>query len=282
MKVAVINDEMSQDLDAVVGAAADAGLDGIEVRSFAGLAPPQQSRSDLEAAARRIRAGGLAVAGYCPPAAKLALPADDTALDIARTGLVEAVTKAKWLGAPHVRVFSFYRDGAPDPQTAARRFLEASDGVDRGVPLLLETGTRTNTPTVALATQFLDLVGDRVAGLVWDPGNSVFAEFVAPGEVENEWACGRDVIRHIHVKDPIAGQRYVRLGEGDVAWPALLKTLAADGYDRWLSLETHWRTDRVLTPQLRDEPHGDAFSAGGWDASLDCIRTLLGWLTSVR
>jgi hypothetical protein len=57
--------------------------------------------------------------------------------------------------------------------------------------------------------------------------------------------------------------------------------LAAQGYDGWVSLETHWRLDRVLTGPERDEPWGPGISGGGLEASRICMEVLNGWWADV-
>lgn len=183
--------------------------------------------------------------------------------------------RAELLGAPFVRIFTFYREGDPDPRRAANAAREVLDGVpaDR-VPLVVETGMRTNSPTMRHTLEFLDALGDDRLGVLWDPGNSVFSGW-DPAPFPQDYALGRDRIRHVHVKDPNGRDGYVRLGDGDLPWPAILTRLAEDGYRGWLSLETHWRIGREpLTQRQRDEPWGEEFTAGGFEASSQCMRLL--------
>jgi sugar phosphate isomerase/epimerase len=146
--------------------------------------------------------------------------------------------------------------------------------------LLLETGTRTNTPSIDYALEFLSIATNLVDGLLWDPGNSVFAGFLSR-PVEDEWAEGKDLIKHVHVKDPGSSGGYVRLGNGTLPWPALLQRMSDDGYRGWLSLETHWRHEYQLDATLRDQPHGYAFSSGGLGSSVECMQILRHWVANL-
>jgi sugar phosphate isomerase/epimerase len=183
-----------------------------------------------------------------------------------------------------VRIFSFYRTDptVPEPERAAAQAREVLGPVQLpdGVRLALETGTRSNTPTVRLALRFLDTLGDERIGVLWDPGNTAFSGF-DPSPFPADFAAGSDRIVHVHVKDPRGTARYVRLGDGDLPWPQILAGLDAADYDGWLTLETHWRRDRELTPQQRDEPWGEDISAGGTEASAECIAVLRDWLDAL-
>ncbi|MER5891311.1 sugar phosphate isomerase/epimerase family protein [Streptomyces sp. NPDC001941] len=274
MRLAIINDELSQDIDEAAAEAVRQGFGGLEIRSSGGVPPHLMDDAQLTAVRDAVTGRGLRVAGFDPPALKCALPRTDAETARVRDLVVDSVRRAELLGAPFVRVFTFYREGDPDPRTAARAAREVLDGVpaDR-VPLLVETGMRTNSPTMRHTLEFLDALGDDRLGILWDPGNSVFSGW-DPAPFPADYETGRERIRHVHVKDPVGTAAYVRLGDGDLPWPAILGRLAEDGYDGWVSLETHWRVGRVLTQAQRDEPWGEEFTAGGFEASTTCMRRL--------
>ncbi|OKK12192.1 hypothetical protein AMK16_32035 [Streptomyces sp. CB00455] len=275
MRLAIINDEASQDIHAAAAEAHRLGFGGLEIRSSGGVPPHLMDDAQLAAVRDAVTGHGLEIAGFDPPALKCALPRTGAEVAAARDLVVDAVRRAELLGAPFVRIFTFYREGDPDPRRAAKAAREVLDGVpaDR-VPLLVETGMRTNSPTMRHTLEFLDALGDDRLAVLWDPGNSVFSGW-DPAPFPQDYALGRERIRHVHVKDPDGQSGYVRLGDGDLPWPAILNTLAEDGYRHWLSLETHWRIGRKpLTQQQRDEPWGEEFTAGGFEASSQCMRLL--------
>ncbi|MEV4380651.1 sugar phosphate isomerase/epimerase family protein [Streptosporangium sp. NPDC049644] len=274
MKLAIINDEIDQDLARAADAVVECGLTGVEIRSVANVPPHVLSDAQLGDVRRTLTERNLAVAGFCPPALKRKMPRTDADVAATRNLLGRAIEQANILGSPHVRIFTFYRDGDPDPKAAALVAAEVLDGLDlAGVRLLVETGTRTNTPTMALTLAFLEALGRPEIGVLWDPGNSVFSGWHA-NPFPEEYTIGREVIGHIHVKDPAGTSGYVRLGDGDLPWGRIIERLGADDYTGWLSLETHWRSGRVLTQDQRDRPWGDAFSEGGYPASVTCMRAL--------
>ncbi|MDF5757689.1 sugar phosphate isomerase/epimerase family protein [Spongiactinospora sp. TRM90649] len=276
MRLSIIGDEIDQDLLTVARDVRDRGLTGVEIRSVGNVRPHELTDDRLREIREVLAVHGLRVAGFCPPALKQPLPRTDAEVASARALLARSVEQARVLGSPHVRIFTFYREGEPDPRGAAAVAREVLSGLvpGDGVRLLVETGTRTNTPTVALTLRFLDALGRDDLGVLWDPGNSVFSG-AEPVPFPGEYFAARELIGHVHVKDPAGTTGYVRLGDGDLPWAAIIGTLAADGYTGWLSLETHWRQGRTLTQRERDEPWGDAFSRGGRQASAECMRELV-------
>lgn len=274
MRLSVITDEISQDLARALDLATAVGFDGIEVRSVWNVAPHRLTDEQLATIRSDALASGLAVVAFDPPALKQPRPRSSEELAQCRTALHRGVQQARVLGAPYVRMFSFYREDRPEPELAAGLVRDLLPDLDTaGVTLLIETGTRTNTPTLRHALRFLDVVDDERLAILWDPGNAVFGGW-DPVPFPADYAAGRDRIRHVHVKDPDATRGYVELGSGDLPWPAIVEALAEDGYEGYLSLETHWRMGRCLTAEQRDEPWGDAFSEGGLSASLACMKRL--------
>nr|WP_024126071.1 sugar phosphate isomerase/epimerase family protein [Streptomyces sp. FR1]AHE38689.1 Hypothetical protein pFRL2_14 [Streptomyces sp. FR1] len=276
MRLAVITDELGQDPETVFPTIRQLGFTGVEIRSFQDTPPHKLTDTQctkLRSLAARYE---LSVAGFCPPVFKCPALTDDADLEAARTVFKDSLKVAAALGAPHMRIFTFYRAGEPAPKIAAARVAQLLSGIDTaGVDLLVETGTRTNTPTVAHTLQFLEALGDPRVGILWDPGNGVFSGWET-SPFPREYEAGRGLIRHIHVKDPRGQDEYVRLGDGDVPWTRILGRLREDGYDGWLSLETHWRIGRVLPPEQRDVPWGRDFSADGFEASVECMQRLRG------
>ncbi|KAB8182868.1 sugar phosphate isomerase/epimerase family protein [Microbispora catharanthi] len=277
MKLAVIGDELAQDCRVVAETTAELGFDAVEIRSMEGTPPHLLTDDQLVRARAILDEHGLANAGFAPPAFKVALPETDDDLRAAADLLVDGCRRAVLLGAPHVRIFSFYRDGDPDPVRAARVAARVLDGLRLPVPLVVENGTRTNTPTLRHVMTFLDALGRDDVGVLWDPGNSVFSGW-DPVPFPGDYEVGRERIRHVHVKDPDGTRGYVRLGDGDLDWPVILRRLADDGYTGFVSLETHWRQGRQLTAAERDDPWGEEFSRGAYVASVACMRRLRGWL----
>lgn len=281
MHPCILTDEISQDLDQALALCERHGFPAIEVRSVWNTAPHELTLQQCREIAGRAAARGISIAGFASPVFKTALPDGAARLAECEALLARSLEQAAALGAGIMRIFSFYRSGDPDVPAAAAAMAAVLGRVPaNGVTLAVETGTRTNTPTAALTRQLLDRLGRPDIGVLWDPGNTVFAGFGAGSGL-----CGLLDLRpadlvHVHVKDPLGTSGYVELGRGNVPWPAILDALADRGYRGHLSLETHWRRERVLTGPERDNPWGDGFSAGGYEASGACMATLAAWMAA--
>lgn len=276
MKLAVIGDELSQDATLVAQTAVQLSFAGVEIRSLEDTPPHQLTDGQLTRVRALLHGHGLAVAGFAPPVFKCPLPRTDREMADSATLLADSCRRAALLGAPHVRVFTFLPDGHPDPVLAAKTTAALLSGVDVTVPLVIETGSRSNTPTVRHAMTYLDRLGRDDVGLLWDPGNSVYGGW-DPAPFPGDYLLGREAIRHVHVKDPDGARGYVRLGDGDLDWPAIFDRMQADGYTGYLSLETHWREGWVLDEAARARPWGEQFSRGGYAPSVECMQRMRRW-----
>jgi len=278
MKLAVIGDELSQNATLVADTTARLGFSGVEVRSYDNTPPDALTDDQIDTMRGLLQERGLAVAGFAPPVFKGPLPTTDEQLAAAREVVEASLPRAVRLGAPHARIFSFFTDTpySPEPLRAARTVAALLDGLEPGVPLVLETESRSNTPHMREVLAFLDELGRDDVGLLWDPANAVRGGW-GPARYPADYLLGRHLIQHVHVKDPDGANGYVRLGDGDLEWPAMLARLAEDGYTGFLSLETHWRHGRVLSPDNRDRPWGEDFSRDGFAASVECMQRLRGW-----
>ena len=275
MKLSIISDEVSQDLGVAIEFATGHGLHGLEIRSVWNKSPLDLSRGECQEVAARVSDAGLSVPCFDSPAFKTAIPMDARSMATARADFERAIERSVWLGADHVRVFSFYRrdDGCASLETIAAMMGQLLGAQRPPVPVLIENGMRTNTPSSDALRQLLNALGHDWVGALWDPGNSVFSGF-EPVPYPGGYGALRDRIRHVHVKDPRRPEGYTRLGDGEVPWRAIVRALRDDGYVGFLSLETHWRHDRVLTAAERDVPHGEGFSRGGYGPSSECAAVL--------
>lgn len=281
MRCCILTDEISQDLDQALDLCVRHKFPAIEVRSVWDTPPHELTLAQCRDIAQRAAARGIAIAGFASPVFKTTLPDGAAQLAECEALLVRSLEQCAALGAGFVRIFSFYRSGDPNVPAAAEAMNAVLGRVPtNGVTLAVETGTRTNTPTAALARQLLDRLGRPGIGVVWDPGNTVFAGFS-----DGSGLCGLEDLRpadlvHVHVKDPLGTRGYVELGHGSLPWQAILDALSERRYRGYLSLETHWRRERVLTGPERDNPWGDGFSAGGYEASDACMATLAAWVAA--
>lgn len=145
-----------------------------------------------------------------------------------------------------IRVFAFWKRGELTDDIEGRIIdafeKPAARAAEAGVILGLENehacylGTGVETARVAAA---INSPGLKV---VWDPGNA-FAAGEAPFPVGYE--AMKPHLVHVHVKDAVRDDEgkvtFVRIGDGEIDYPGQFRALKADGYDGYISLETHYR-----------------------------------------
>lgn len=274
LKTAVISDEISQDIDEVVKLTLKHKFDAVEIRSVWGKAPLDLDRSDCQRIVAKLQSAGLTVAAFASPAFKVDLPTSVTQRAAARSTLELSIIRAQWLNAPLLRIFSFLRRESPNPAAAAQVIGEILHDIgEPPIELLVETGTRTNTPNASTMCRLLSELKSSYLGVLWDPGNGVFSGLEHVPYPEPYQLISKH-IRHVHVKDPLGTKYYTKLGQGSVPWHTILDKLQTDGFLGYVSLETHWRRNRVLTPEERDRPWGYRFSIGGYETSDECMAVL--------
>lgn len=274
MKLSVIGDEISQDLEEVIDVIKDNKFDGIEIRSVWNTRPDLLDQKQIEKIVHLMKKSSLSIAGFDSPCFKTEIPVSDRDLENARESFLHAINQARLLNSKFVRVFTFYRNGDPSPEKAGQIISDIiKDILPHDIEVYFETGMRTNTPTIQHMLKFLDIIADNRIGIVWDPGNSVFAG-AAKKPFPKDYEIGKDIIKHIHVKDPKGQYEYIKLGEGDIPWQSIIRQLLDDSYQGYLSLETHWRKTHILTQAERDNPWFDRFSKGGLETSIECMKIL--------
>lgn len=285
-RLAILTDEVSQDLDDVLRFAREERLDGIEVRSLFGRAFKDLSAADLQLIAAKAKDAGVAIAGCASPVFKCDL--DAPAEIAAHVELFKrAVEAAQVLGTDLVRVFAFLRRTHPatkeDLARAASHFGQLLDvvrgtniriGIENEASCVVGNGAET-------AEFWRHLPPSPQFGVVWDPCNCLYLD----GEndpVRDDYPLVADHVMHVHIKDALrdgtkAAPTCLELGKGGVDFPGQLGALKARGYRGWVTLETHWRIV-PLDAELQHLPAGHAFSAHAEPASRICMGHLRRWV----
>jgi len=254
------------------------GMRGAELRTVNGRNIVDLSDDEVARVRELVRMHGFEVVGIASPVLKCVLPGGPE-LDSrfqqdvfgAAYGFEDqprlaarAMEIAQALGAKIIRVFSYWRTVEPGKclEAAAKALAElAAEAEPCGLIIALENEHACNAGTASEAAALLNLIPDSGVRLLWDPANAYVAgERPFP---EGYAKLPKDRIVHIHAKDcRLHGHtpEWCELGEGDIDWRGQLAALKADGYDGWISLETHWpgpngnklEASRVCTRNLRN------------------------------
>ena len=260
MNLAFITDEFTQDFERAGATAAELGFQALEVRTvwdknIVDLSDDQVGQ--LRKIAAEARLDILSVAS---PVFKCTHPQggaidhrfEQDAFHSAHQFedqqriLDRSIQVAVELGAPLVRVFSFWR--TVEPQRLFGHIIEAlAEAVDRagraGLSIGLENEHACNIATAAEAAPALRTIDSPRLGLVWDPGNSYMAGEIPYPHGYSLLPLSR--ILHVHAKDGVknaTGDRVLwgPFGDGEIDWRGQIQALARDGYRGAISLETHW------------------------------------------
>ena len=281
-KLAILTDEVSQDLEAVIRFAREEKLDGIEVRSLFGKAFRDLSHDDLRTIAAATKDAGLAIAGAASPVFKCNLDAPNEIAEHVEL-FKRSVEAAQILGTDLVRVFAFLRRPLPatsdDLARAASHFGKLFEFVrGTGIRVGIENEASCIVGNAAETAEFWRHLPPNEEGtLVWDPCNCLYLD----GEedpVGEAFDAVAGLVGHVHIKDARrngskAAPTCIEVGTGQLDFPRHFRALKTNGYRGWVTLETHWRVV-PLDHESQHLPAGHAFSANAEPASRICIANL--------
>ncbi len=281
MKLSFITDEATQSFEEAVAFARRLGFAGVELRSVENQPIDRIPAQTLQSWRGRLDAEGLSVP--CLSASLFKCEMDAPAAPELEK-LARLADAADILGCGMIRGFAFFRPaaGAVSPRELAGRLLCVRDTLrGRGLRLLLEADPSVNTSNHAALAALLRELNDPVFGAIYDPGNDLY-DPLRETPYPDGYEAVRPYLAHVHVKDAVydvgGAPVCVAPGEGLVGWRAVLRRLAADGYDGWLSLETHYRKRARLTEEQMRVPLGSDFTAGGMEATEESAFALLALL----
>lgn len=257
-RVAVINDEVSQDFGHVCEVAArEFGMHWIELRSMWKKNIVSLDQKEVAEARRIVEKNQLKVTDIASPLFKVDWPgapkskfSEDKSFNASFDWkqqdevLERAIEMAKAFQTDRVRCFDFWRleDQSPYRTAMNDKLHEAAEKCAKhGMILVLENEPACNTATGGESAKVLSAVQHRSFMLNWDPGNAA-----ASGEIpypDGYKLLPKDRIGHCHCKDVVKkGKKYdwAPMGGGLIDWAGQFRALKQDGYRFAVSLETHW------------------------------------------
>lgn len=256
--IAAVTDEFSPMLADAIPVMQEIGIKAAELRVVDGKNVMDLNDDELKRTRDALAAAGIAVLSIASPLLKCTL-ANGPALDSRfepdifasrhtfedqRRLAEHAMKLARFFGARIVRVFSYWRAKNPAEcreAVAAALTRLAQLGERENVIIGLENEHACNVGTATETAQVLKDVSSEFLKVVWDPANCLVAG-------ENPFPHGYGLlpverIVHVHAKDchmdgntPVWGP----LGTRHVAWKEQISALRRDGYQGYISLETHW------------------------------------------
>jgi sugar phosphate isomerase/epimerase len=242
VQLSVITDEINARLGPALDVCEELGIRAVELRTIDGISIVDHTPESVQAIRQELERRGFRVSAIASPFLKCGRDDDPLVQERVHERALEA---AAILAAPVVRAFAYWRE--PDPSAALPVLAKALSAAaarahDAGVTLALENEHECNVATSGEARAALDATGSPYLRLIWDPGNAAMLDpgsFHGLGGLEAIY----DNVAHVHVKDVSAAGEWTRVGAGIVDFAALLRYLAAAGYDGYLSFETHYQRD---------------------------------------
>ena len=261
-KIAVINDEISQDFDHACSVAAhDFGMGWIELRSMWDKNVTELSEAQVAEAKRILAKYSLQVSDIASPLFKTDWPGAPRSSYSSKAdlhGAAEATFKAqdellersialaKRFNTGKVRCFDFWRlDDVAPYRAAIDEKLRATAEIagKQGILLLLENEFACNTATGREAARTMNAIQTPHLALNWDPANAVmryeFDAFPVAWEL-----IPKNRIHHCHcknaVKMPDGKVEWSEVGRGILDWTVQFRALKQAGFRDVVSLETHY------------------------------------------
>lgn len=259
MKISVIADEVSGDLETALELIRSWAVDAVELRRAGGQRYPDVSDYWKRRVPELVREYRLPVAAISPGLFKIDWPTEPAPLHFHRSGDMEqferetrarrlldhhveallpaSIEAANQLGTRKIVCFDFTRP-ADTPVELVQLMRHAAAQVHAaGLMLVIEVDCNTSKRTGDLV-RAVNHAGLQVN---WDPANAYRAGDDVP--FPDAYAEVREYVRHVHFKDARTyadGKRSWTLG-GIIDWAGQIKALQADGFDGYISVEPHMR-----------------------------------------
>lgn len=285
-QLSVITDEVSQDLETAVSFAREFGLSAVELRSVYERGPFAYTREDLGKIKALVKAAGLTVCCISAPFFKCDLE-DKGEIERHIEGLKYCMEYSHDLGCGLIRGFSFWAKGPLEgkEEAIAEQFQRPIELLkDAGMRLALEFDPSVYACNSEKLARLLSIIDSPQVAALWDPGNELYAPVpLQPYPYGYELLKSR--IAHIHLKDAVRdGKETISAAmcRGQVDYEGQFRALAEDGYEGYLSLETHHRLQKSISEELLQLPGGSEFSDGGLEASRESMQYLLELLGRVE
>jgi len=280
MKIGLITDEVSADPETAFELGAEWGVRDFEIRGFDSQRVPLFSpfqKDYLRELMERYRARVYAISPGLfkmpyPDATRTSFPLRAFDVDLHRRWrsawdllayhleelLPSSLAYAREIGAQRVIAFGFHRGGQPAG--------EAPDGVlqalqkaaqlagEAGLLLDIEVEADYWADTGARTARMLDQIAEEALGVNWDPANAAVA---GDKPYPEGYQAVEGYVRHVHFKDvrfEVDGAA-VYTTRGVIDWEGQIRALQADGYEGYISVETHMQpkvaSARVMTARLQ-------------------------------
>jgi sugar phosphate isomerase/epimerase len=233
-------DEISPELDEQLNTLADESMHHMELRSVWDKNVLDLTDEELEKVKSTASERGIKISSIGSPIGKtLITDAFDPHLERFR----RALHAARVMGAPYVRIFSFFIPDGHDPgryrdEVLARMDAFAREAEDAGLTLLHENEKHIYGDVPSRCLDILTQIDSPALRAAWDAANFVQCGVIRP--YTEGYDSLRPFIEYVHIKDALAGSgQVVPAGEGDGELRETISALRDSGFEGFFSLEPH-------------------------------------------
>ena len=270
------SDEIAPELDLQLAALQEWDVTHLELRAADGVNVSDFTPEKVREVKAKLEAAGISVSSIGSPLGKIGIQ-EDFAPRLDK--LKRTLEIQKELGAPYVRMFSFY---IPQDQNPADFREEVLDRLGRMVEeakawdsvLLHENEKDIYGDNASRCKELMDAFYGPHFQAVFD-----FANFVQVGqETLPAYELLKPYVTYVHVKDAQWGTgTVVPASQGDGHVGEILADLIGGGWKGFLSLEPHL-TDFAGLAALEQDPQKRGSALDGkaaWKLALDALHTIL-------
>ena len=277
------SDEIGPELDYQLETIREFGLSHIELRAADGVNVSDFSLEKVKEVKNKLAGAGVSVSSIGSPIGKIGIE-EDFAPHLEK--LKRTLEIQKELGAPYLRMFSFYMPKDRDP----REFRgEVLDRVGRMVEeakawdsvLLHENEKGIYGDNAPRCQDLLEQLAGPHFQAVFD-----FANFIQVGqETLPAYGLLKPYVAYVHVKDALLSTgAVVPAGQGDGHVRDILADLLGGGWKGFLSLEPHL-TDFAGLAALEQDPQKRGSALDGksaWKLALDSLKEILAGIPQAK
>ena len=277
------SDEIAPELDLQLAAIREWGLSHIELRAADGVNVSDFSTEKVKEVKNKLAGAGVSVSSVGSPIGKIGME-EDFAPHLEK--LKRTLEIQKELGAPYLRMFSFYIPQGRAPEDFREEVLDrvgrmAEEAKAWDSVLLHENEKGIYGDSAPRCKELLEAFYGPHFKAVFD-----FANFVQVGQQTlPAYELLKPYVEYVHVKDAQWGTgAVVPAGQGDGHVKEILTDLTGGGWKGFLSLEPHL-TDFAGLAALEQDPQKRGSALDGksaWKLALDSLKEILAGIPQAK
>ena len=277
------SDEIAPELDLQLAAIREWGLSHIELRAADGVNVSDFSTEKVKEVKNKLAGAGVSVSSIGSPIGKIGVE-EDFAPHLEK--LKRTLEIQKELGAPYLRMFSFYIPQGRAPEDFREEVLDrvgrmAEEAAAWDSVLLHENEKGIYGDSAPRCKELLEAFYGPHFKAVFD-----FANFVQVGQQTlPAYELLKPYVEYVHVKDAQWGTgAVVPAGQGDGHVKEILTDLIGGGWKGFVSLEPHL-TDFAGLAALEQDPQKRGSALDGksaWKLALDSLKEILAGIPQAK